>query len=282
MIGAHEGQLLTLDGASWNTVSTAALGDSIRSVTYWESQGLAIVVQKKLDAAALVNVETGAIVARIGIDTDPDRAAVDNSSKAYVTTKDDLGINRIDLATRRSEGRYILPTEASAIAFDPAAQLLYVTQPKDKSIVRLDPGQNFVINSITLAKRLRDITVNNATHQAAAIAEKSNELTRIRLADQSFETLALPEKPSKIGVDSTRNLAVISFKDELRFVNLGASPAALYVERIDAGDEIKALAVDSVRGLTLVATKGNAPLAVIDNATRTKVASIASSEKLVT
>jgi RHS repeat-associated protein len=279
LIGSAEGTLLTLDAQSWATISSIALGESIRSVAFWESASLAVVVQKKQDGVALVNVETGTVVARVGLDTDPERGAVgEGAAKAYVTTKDDLSVNQIDLATRRSDGRYLLPTEASAIVFDSTARVLYVTQPKDKALVRLDPAQNFLLGTLTLAKRLRDIAVNNETHEAAAIAEKVDELSRIRLADRSIATLALPAKPSRIAIDSGRNLAVIATKDTIRFADLASASGQLYADRIDLGADVLFMAVDSSRGLTLVATQGDR-LHVVDNATRTRIATVESSEK---
>jgi len=136
-------------------------------------------------------------------------------------------------------GMDYLPPRCIAAAVRPAQETssrllrnpgLTVTQPKDKALLKLDPAQNFLLGNLVLSKRLRDIAINNATHEAAAVAEKSNELTRIRLANQSFDTLALSDKPTRIAADSARNLALIALKRELRFANLGVAPPALYAK----------------------------------------------------
>ncbi len=133
---------------------------------------------------------------------------------------------------------------------------------------------------LTLRKRLRDIAVNNTTHDAVAVADKADELTRIRLTDHSSATVALPARPRLVAIDSGLNLAVVGLKAKhLRFVDL-APPGApvLLGERVALPDEPEALAVDSTRRLTLALTDTKRKIHFVDNASRTLLASLALAE----
>lgn len=282
LVGTTDGRLLILDAATLNVISNVSLGEEARWVSFWDSAGLAVVVQKKTDAVSLVNVETGTVVARVELSTDPEHGTLDAaSSRAYVSTKDDLGVNQIDLAKRRSDGRFILPSQADSVLFDPVARVVYVSLSKDKALYRIDPAQHPLLSEVVLRKRLRDIAFNNATHEAATIAEKVDELSRVRLADLEVDTLALPDHPSLIAVDSGRNLAVLAMKKSLRFADLASRPPMLLPASLELSGEPNALAVDSTRGLTIVAGKGgNADLVLIDNGTRTTLATVGTRENL--
>jgi DNA-binding beta-propeller fold protein YncE len=306
LVGTTDGRLVTLDAATLAVISNVAVGEQARWVGFWDKGGIAVVVQKKTDALSLVNVENGAVVARVELSTDPEQGAIDAAgTKAYVSTKDDLGVNQIDLERRKSDGRFILPSRAAGLIFDPVARVVYVSLSKDNAIYCIDPAQHPMLSEVVLKKRLRDISINNATHEAATIADKADELSRVRLLDRQMDALALPERPSLLAVDSGRNLAVLATKKTIRFANLATRPPVLLPGTVALTGEPRALAVDSTRGLTIVLGKGGegdddddededdgddnsgnngeggqSRIHVVDNTTRALIATVTSKESL--
>jgi RHS repeat-associated protein len=278
-----KGLLATLDAGSWNEINRVSVGDDIRSLAWWDFGALALAVSKQQDALNLVDAETGTITAHIALDGDPDAVAVSQSEdRAFVSTREDLSVNRVELGSRALAGRYALPGKAGAVAFDPLTRVLYITQPKDELLLKLDPAQASLIGVLTLNKRLRDIAVNDVTHEAVAIADKSDELSRIKLTDRSVQTVALPATPQFVAVDTGLNRAVVSLRkarEEIAFVDLSGATPSVYPERIDFPDEISAIAVDPTRALTVALTKGSQRIHFVDNASRGVVASLSSSEK---
>ena len=283
-----EGKLLGVDAGSLAVVSTTAVSDDARAVGFWQSAG-ALVVERKADTLSLVNVDSGAVLGRVPFSTDPEAGAVDDGgAKAYVSTSDDLAVAQVDLARLRADGRFILPSRAAALAFDPAARVLYVALPKDKALLRIDPLQHPLLAEIVLARRLRDIAVSDATHEAAALDQKAEALVRLRLADRSVDMLGLPARPDRVALDPARNLAIVAMRKEVRFVNLAARPALLLPARVELAAEPHALAVDPVRGFTVALTKGaddnssssNMRLHLLDNVNLRLAASLPAAEKL--
>jgi RHS repeat-associated protein len=279
-----KGLLAVLDSGTWDEVRRISVGDDIRALAWWDAGALALAVGKKQDALNLINAQTGVIAARIALDGDPDAVALSQSEdRAFVSTRDDLSLNRVELNPRTLTGRYPLPGRAGGVAFDALTRVLLVTQPKDDLLLRLDPAQAGLIGVLTLNKRLRDISVNETTHEAAAIADKSDELSRIKLAERSVQRVALSATPQHVGIDTGLNRAVVSLRkarEEIAFVDLAAANLRVYPERIDLPGEISALAVDSTRALTIALTNGSRRIHVVDNVSRTLVASLPANDKL--
>jgi RHS repeat-associated protein len=285
-----KGLLVSLNATSWNEIARTTVGDDIRSLAWWDFGALALAVSKKQDALNLIDTETGTIAERIALDGDPDSMAVSHSEdRAFVSTREDLSVNRVELAPRSLSGRYPLPGRAGGVAFDPDTRTLLITQPNDDMLLKLDPAQASLIAALTLNKRLRDIAIHEVTrqdqrtYQAVALADKSDQLLRIELGDRSVQTVTLPATPQRVQVDTGLNVVVVSLrkaKEEIGFVDLSRAPPTVYSERIDFADEVRAIAVDSTRALTVALTKGTQRIHLVDNASRTVVASLPSSEKL--
>jgi RHS repeat-associated protein len=280
LVGAKDGKLYALDEASLAVVTTAQIGDEIRHLSWWEAGGLAVVVHKRSDGVSLVDVATGQVSAFVALDGDPERSVLDAAAaRAYVTTHDDFSVNRVNLAGQVLEGRYALPEKAAGVAFDAPAAKLLVSQRGDRRLLRLDPAQASLISILQLNKRLRDIAVNNATHEAVAVADKADELTRIRLADLSSAVVSLPARPRYVAVDAVLNLAVVGHKNKtLRFVDTAQSPPALLADTVTLADEPDVLAVDSSRGLTLALTDSKRKIHFVSNVSKTLLSTISLAE----
>lgn len=280
LVGAKSGKLYTLDAADLSVVATTQIGDEIRHLAWWEAGGLAVVVHKRTDGMSLVNVATGQVSAFVALDGDPERSAVDAASaRTYVTTHDDFSVNRVNLAGQVLEGRYALPEKAAGAVFDPLSAKLLVSQRGDRRLLRLDPAQASLISILQLNKRLRDIAVNDATHEAVAVADKADELTRIKLADLSAAVVALPARPRYVAVDSALNLAVVGHKNKtLRFVDTAQSPPVLLADTVTLAEEPDALAVDSDRNLTVALTDSKRKIHFVSNVSKTLLSSISLSE----
>lgn len=74
---------------------------------------------------------------------------------------------------------FTLPAKIGSLLFDQQAAQLYVTLTSDDKLLKLDPAQASLISKLGLAKTLKDIAVNSATHEAIALSDKDNELARI-------------------------------------------------------------------------------------------------------
>jgi len=173
LAGAKSGKLYTLDESNLAVLATAQIGDEIRHLSWWEAGGLAVVVHKRTDGVSLVNVATGQVSGFVALDGDPERSALDAAAaRAYVTTHDDFSVNRVNLAGQVLEGRYALPEKAAGVVFDALSAKLLVSQRGDRRLLRLDPAQASLISILQLNKRLRDIAVNNVTHEAVAVADR--------------------------------------------------------------------------------------------------------------
>jgi len=124
--------------------------------------------------------------------------------------------------------------------------------------------------------RITGIVINNATHEAVQVADanKNSELTRIKLADQTQQSLALSGKPTHVALDASQNLAIVGIKrKEVLFIDLsGAAP--VFAGQLTLKNHPEFLAVDSARHLTLVLTEGKDNLHFIDNTTRTLLGSL--------
>ncbi|MEX0744027.1 MAG: RHS repeat-associated core domain-containing protein [Phycisphaeraceae bacterium] len=281
LVGARDGRLLALDATDLALLSTTRIGDEIRGLSWWDAGSLAIAVHKRADGVSLVDVESGQISTFVALDGDPELGAVDAElARLYIATRHDFSVNRVDLLRRALDGRYALPEKASGVVFDAAARRLIVSQRKDRRILRIDPDLASLISAFVLNKHLRDIAVNDATHEAVAVADGADELTRIRLSDRSVATAELPARARYVAVDTALNLAVVGLKNkDLRFVDLAPAPGpVLLAERVRLPDEPDALAVDSSRGLSVVLTDSRRKIHFVDNARRTLVSSISLKE----
>jgi IPT/TIG domain-containing protein/glucodextranase-like protein len=284
LAGARNGKLYTLDAANFEILATAQLGDEIRHVSWWEAGGLAVAVHKHADGVSLVNIGTGQVSAFVALDGDPEHGAVDAGlARLYVTTHDDFSVNRLNLTSRSLDGRYVLPEKAAGSLFDAATEKLIVSQRGDQRLLRLDPAQANLISVLQLNKRLRDIAINNTTHEAVAVADKADELTRIKLSDRSAATVVLPARPRFVAVDTALNLAVVGLKNkQVRFVNLapGTGPMLL-ADTVTLADEPDALAIDSTRNLTIALTDSKRTIHFVSNTARALLSSISVNEDTV-
>jgi RHS repeat-associated protein len=277
LVGARAGRLYILNSSTLGVAALARIGDEIRHVSWWESGGMALVVHKRADGASLVNIATGQVSAFIALDGDPERAAIDTGGeRAYILTHDDFSVNRVDLLRRALDGRYVLPEKASGSVFDAATGTLIVSQRGEGRLLRLDPAQASLVSVLELKRRLRDIAINNATHEAVAVADKADELTRIRLSDLSAVAVDLRERPRFLAVDSALNVAVVALKNKrLRFVDLAPTTGPILVPtQVALPDEAEALAVDPARALAIALTDSRRKIHFVSTATRTLVSSI--------
>jgi RHS repeat-associated protein len=281
LVAAQGGLLLTLDAATWHEISRVTVGDDIRALGMWDGGGMALAVGKRQDALNVINPATGAVTNRIPLDGDPERLATDGAGhRAYVTTRDDLSVNRIDMHSGALQGRYAIPDRAGGLVFDPQSRVLLLSQPRSERLLRLDPEQASLVYALTLKRRLRDLTVNNTTHELVAIADQGEELTRLNLLTRQGHSVKLPGSPRLIGVDPVLNRAVISIahrKHELVFVDLAAATPTLYPERLDVQGDVQALAVDPVRKRTVMVGDGRR-VSVADNDSRTFLGTVAGTE----
>lgn len=92
----------------------------------------------------------------------------------------------------------------------------------------------------------------------------------------------LPVKAGKIVVDSSLNVAIIgATNDKLSFVNLATQPASLYPQQVDLDGDIKDMAVDPTRSITVAVVSDKQHIRVISNVTRTEIAAVPTSDKYV-
>ena len=275
LIGTKQGNLTTLDAGAWSLDSNAHIGSRVHGLAWWQAGGLAEAVQRDQDGMSLVDVERGIIVWQGLIDGRPSGITLNPlQGTAYASTLDDFSANVVDLGGQSVKGRYTLQSPAGGMAFDSTTQNLLITQPKNNQIVRIDPAQSPLVGELQLNKAIRDIKVNNVTHQAVAIARKLRELYILSLSDQSIKTIQLGGIPEHIALDTRKNIAIVALEEpghKLVFVDLAAG--TVFPEKIDM--EVEALAVDETRGVSVVLGDEHR-LSVIDNSTRT----ILSSQKL--
>jgi RHS repeat-associated protein len=281
LVGARSGRLYVLSSATLRVAATARIGDEIRHLSWWESGRMALVVHKRADGVSLVDTATGRVSGFVALDGDPQRAAIDAAGeRAYITTQDDFSVNRVDLLRRALDGRYVLPEQASGSVFDEASGRLILAQRSGGQLLRLDPAQAPLVSVLELKRRLRDIAVNNETHEAVAVADKADELTRIRLSDSSALAVDLPERPSAVAVDTALNIAVVGLKNRrLRFVDLApAAGPVLLPAQVTLPDEAEALAVDSTRALAIALTDSRRKVHFVSTASRTLLSSLSLNE----
>jgi hypothetical protein len=174
----------------------------------------------------------------------------------------------------------VLPERASGSVFDAASGRLIVSQRGEGKLLRLDPEQASLVSVLELKRRLRDLAVNNATHEAVAVADKADELTWIKLSDLSTVAVALPERPKVVAIDSALNVAVVGLKNKrLRFVDLASTSGPILVPtQVALPDEPEALTVDSTRALAIALTDSKRKIHFVSTATRTLLSSIGLNE----
>jgi hypothetical protein len=255
--GSTNGWLTTVDVATFGIDSQLKVGDEIRSLAWWEAGARALTVHKRTDAVSLVDIAVPVVSGTVALDGDPDKGAVAaGAATGYVATHDDASVNEVDLASPGLLGRYAIAARLNALVFDPVANVLYGAQRNDKSLLRLDPAAASLIAVLQLQKRLRDIAINQTTHEAVAVADKTDEMFVIKLSDRSVRAIALPARPDLVAVDRLLNRAVVAFKGsgpKLRFADLAAD--TLFAETVDFDKNVNALAVDATRALALAFTR---------------------------
>lgn len=267
LIGTKQGNLTTLDAGAWSLISNVHIGSRVYGLAWWQAGGLAIAVQHDQDGMTLVDVERGSIVWQALIDGNPNGITLNPlQGTAYASTADDFSANVVDLSAQSVKGRYTLQSAPGGMVFDAITQNLFVTQPKNNQIVRIDPAQSPLVGVLHLNKAIRDIKVNNVTHQAIAIARKLHELYILSLSDQSIKTIVLDGIPEHIALDTKKNLAIVALEEpghRLVFVDLAAG--TVFPEKIDMA--VEALAVDEARGVSVVLGDEH-KIYVVDNSTR--------------
>jgi RHS repeat-associated protein len=272
--GSTNGWLTTVDVATFGIDSQLKVGDEIRSLAWWEAGAHALTVHKRTDAVSLVDITVPEVSATVALDGDPDKGAVAvGAATGYVATHDDASVNKVDLASPGLLGRYAIAARLNALVFDPVANVLYGAQRNDKSLLRLDPAAASLIAVLQLQKRLRDIAINETSHEAVAVADKTDEMFVIKLSDRSVRAIALPARPDLVAVDRELNRAVVAFKGsgpKLRFADLAAD--TLFAETIDFDKNVNALTVDATRALALAITDGDRPVVFVSTDTRTRLA----------
>ena len=273
-VGAKNGWLMTIDTATFAVLTQLKLADEIRSLAWWEAGARVLAVHKKTDAVSLVDASAPQVSATVGLDGDPDKGAVAvGAGMGYVATHDDASVNRVNLSSAALLGRYAIAARLNGLVFDPVANVLYGAQRNDESLVRLDPAAASLISVLQLQKRLRDIAINQATHEAVAVADKTDEMFVIKISDRSVRQIALPARPDLVAVDGQLNRAVVAFKGsgpKLRFADLAAN--SLFAETVDFDKNLNAIAVDATRSLALAIADGDRPVYFVDTNTRTRLA----------
>lgn len=274
VVGSHKGWLTTVDAATFGIDSQLKVADEIRSLAWWETGARALTVHKKTDAVSLVDIAVPQVSATVPLDGDPDKGAVAVGGAAgYVATHDDASVNKVDLASPGLLGRYAIAARLNALVHDPVANVLYGAHRNDKSLLRLDPATASLISVLQLQKRLRDIAINETSHEAVAVADKTDEMFVIKLSDRSVRAIALPARPDLVAVDRQLNRAVVAFRGsgpKLRFADLAAD--TLFAEAIEYDKNVNALAVDATRALALAITDGDRPVLFVSTDTRTRLA----------
>lgn len=267
LVAEKRGAVRVFSTSTWQLVASAAVGDEVRDIAWWPAGSLAVAVHKRQDGISLVDPAAGSVAGFVALDGDPERSGVDSAAgRAYVATRDDFSINRVDLARRLLEGRYGLPGRTHGLVFDAAGGKVILSQADEKRLLRLDPAQAGLIAVLQLQKRLRDLAVNNLTHEMVAIADKSDELTHVKLADRATQVLALPDAPLRVGIDSGLNRAVVASRDrKLRYVDLAGAAPALLSGTAELADRVEALTVDGSRSITVALTSAKPRLHLIDN-----------------
>lgn len=277
IVGSKQGHILVLDAGTWTTISQATLAEQIHALAWWPSGHAVLIVHKYTDGLSFVNPDTGAVSSTIGLDGAPQGVALgSNPEKGYVSTRDDFSVNSIDLWTPALEGRYNLPSNAGGLLYDPISKNIFVTQPKEGAVLRLDPAQNPLVSSLKLDRRVKDVKVDNKNHRAVAIAEKTNELFVMKLSNNSIASINIDARPRALAVDGPRNLAVIGAKGDqhkVYFVNLDTS--AVYPETVEG--EVRAIAVDETRGIAAALGESKGAVLFIDTRSRTLLGSLKAS-----
>jgi RHS repeat-associated protein len=271
-LGATNGWLLSIDITTFAVLSQLKLADEIRSLAWWEAGARVLAVHKKADAVSLVDASAPQVSATVALDGDPDKGAV-GAGMGYVATHTDASVNRVDLASAALLGRYAIAARLNALVFDPAANVLYGAQRNDESLVRLDPAAASLISVLQLQKRLRDVAINQTTHEAVAVADKTDEMFAIKLSDRSVRQIALPARPDLVAVDSQLDRAVVAFKGsgpKLRFADVAAG--TLFPETVEFDRNLNAIAVDATRALALAIADDVRPVLVVDTNIRTRLA----------
>lgn len=271
LVAARDDKIIAVDPATFKIVKTVPVPGDIRDVAGADANDLVIVVHRNKDGLSLADTAKGQVAKVIALDDDPRGVVIDHDGqRAFVITRKDDSVNVVDMVTQSPLGHYALDEQAHDAVYDPVAKKLLIALPDEKNLLRLDPEQAPLINTLNLKKRLRDIAVNNVTHEAVTVADKNDELVRIKLADRSVQSLALPEKSNRLALDTALNLAVVGFKSkELRYVDLSGAEPMLLADKVALQHSAEALAVDSSRNLTVALTEGRQDVYFVDNKART-------------
>lgn len=284
LIGTQSGDLLTVDPTNLSVTNQINLGSEISGLVWWDTDSLAIAIPRNQDKWLLVNPYSTTLDTAKGLEGRLEGMAVDaQADNAYVTTSEDLSINRLNLTQRVNEGRHRLNDTPGDIAFDPVARMLYVALPLEGKLLRLDPLQANLVPPLAMRFRYRDVAVHQAKEQAFAVTERLNGLlTRWRLSDRFRTVLPLNKAATrKIAIDSASNLAVIGVTapgHEIRFVDLAPASPVLLKDVVNVGAEVFALAADPVGKRSLVLVNDSQGIRIISHATRQQIASLATSE----
>ena len=286
MVGVKNGELQLRDSSTLAVTRTVTVGEDIRSLAWWDGgssgNGRVLAVGKSQNALNLVDPATGTI-ARVVLGGDPNTVGIEqNNNWAYIGEKDDRIISLIELIGRALSGYFTIPGKIGSILFDQSGTLLFVSLTQDDKLLKLDPNQASLISKVGVTKTLKDVAVNSVTAEGIAISSKDTGFARINLATHTVQTLMLPVKADKVVVDASLNVAIVgATNDKLYFVNLATNPASLFAEQVDLDGDIKDMAVDPARSITVALVSGKQRVRIVNNLTRTEIAQVQTADKYV-
>lgn len=188
------------------------------------------------------------------------------SSGNFLVAINSDGVNLIDLATLSVANR--IPTGAGLreLALDDATGLAYATDKENNSIAVIDLRARSYTGRYRIESEPKGIAYDPNTSALLVTLKKDSKLLRILPASASLTSvLLLSDRLRDVVVDNTAFRAFAIGEKEANLVSVNLADRTL--TKTPLGSKPKALAVDEVKKLVLVATEKNTGLMFYDQIT---------------
>lgn len=264
---AENATLVHVDTGAWSEISRQILNGSIVGLGWWNHGAQALAATQGQNGLSLA--DAGGVTAQLPLDATPTALAIDQAQdRAYVLSQSDQAVYRVHLLDKTLLGRYVLPSGATEVAYDPISKALYLAEAE--GVVRLKPDEAQLADLPDPHKLLRDVAADEQGGRALSLRNEGDELNSLNLASMQAFTLPLGFDPDRLTVDPVRNLAIVAGRGDsrqIRFVDLSHNTPELLPESLNLSADVEGMAVDASRGLT-VATTSDRNLLLVDNAQR--------------
>ncbi|SDS05777.1 40-residue YVTN family beta-propeller repeat-containing protein [Nocardioides scoriae] len=258
---------------TYDVIATLPLGAMNDSLAIDSEHGSVFVVHGSRNSVSVIDTATNTVKATIPVGSGPNRVAVDEGlDRAYVTNHDGRSVSVIDTATNTVVSTIEGLDRPRGIAVDPTTHKVYVALYFGGEVLTvLDPTVSPMTRVSTgyLGSRPWAVDVDPTTHRAYPTTLFGGTLSTVS-GSSILHTLGGFGGPTQVTVDPLTKRAYVAHSGVISEVDISADTAVTRRTLVAGTD----LAIDADERLLYVTSAATDDVAVIDQATDARVATV--------